>query len=135
MVTEYRVQSASEKLKVVLRLENRTWGRKSLKGMRNRLLKTFIRRHYVILTSIRILYRVQTLTSHNTEESENSPESPPLGEIKRMRKQCPLLRNIRESVDSLCRDGANAQYMQYLSKSRIYMQYLSKSRITSPQIR
>ena len=32
---------------------------------------------------------------------------------------------IRESVDSLCRDGADAQYMQYLSKSRI----------TSPQIR
>ena len=26
---------------------------------------------------------------------------------------------IRESVDSLCRDGADAQYMQYLSKSRI----------------
>ena len=26
--------------------------------------------------------------SHNTEESENSPESPHLGEIKRMRKQC-----------------------------------------------
>jgi len=24
---------------------------------------------------------------------------------------------IRESVDSLCRDGADAQYMQYLSKS------------------
>ena len=33
--------------------------------------------------------------------------------------------NIRESVDSLCRDGADAQYMQYLRKSRI----------TSPQIR
>ena len=33
--------------------------------------------------------------------------------------------SIRESVDSLCRDGADAQYMQYLSKSRI----------TSPQIR
>ena len=32
---------------------------------------------------------------------------------------------IRELVDSLCRDGADAQYMQYLSKSRI----------TSPQIR
>ena len=31
---------------------------------------------------------------------------------------------IRESVDSPCRDGADAQYMQYLSKSRI----------TSPQI-
>ena len=30
----------------------------------------------------------------------------------------------RESVDSLGRDGADAQYMQYLSKSRI----------TSPQI-
>ena len=36
------------------------------------------------------LYRVRTLTSHNAEEleSENSPESPHLGEIKRMRKQC-----------------------------------------------
>ena len=32
---------------------------------------------------------------------------------------------IRESVDSLCRDGADVQYMQYLSKSRI----------TSPQTR
>ena len=37
---------------------------------------------------ITIPYRVQTLTSHNTEESENTPESPYLGEIKRMRKQC-----------------------------------------------
>ena len=27
---------------------------------------------------------------------------------------------IRESVDSLCRDGADAQYMQYLSKCRIH---------------
>ena len=35
------------------------------------------------------------------------------------------LLGIRESVDSLCRDGADAQYMQYLSKSRI----------TSPQTR
>ena len=32
---------------------------------------------------------------------------------------------IRESVDSLCRDGADVQYMQYLSKSHI----------TSPQTR
>ena len=38
---------------------------------------------------------------------------------------CALLLFIRESVDSLCRDGADAQYMQYLSKSRI----------TSPQTR
>ena len=36
-----------------------------------------------------------------------------------------ILGYIRESVDSLCRDGADAQYMQYLSKSRI----------TSPQKR
>ena len=36
-----------------------------------------------------------------------------------------LVSVIRESVDSLCRDGADAQYMQYLSKSRI----------TSPQTR
>ena len=28
------------------------------------------------------------MTSHDTEESENSPESPHFGEIKRMRKQC-----------------------------------------------
>ena len=35
-----------------------------------------------------MLYRVRTLTSNNAEESENSPESPHLGEIKRMRKQC-----------------------------------------------
>ena len=35
-----------------------------------------------------MLYRVRTLTSHNAEESENSPESPHLGEIKHMRKQC-----------------------------------------------
>ena len=69
-------------------LENHTWGRKSLKGLRNHLVKirTFITRHYIILTSL--LYRVRTLTSHDTEESENSPESPHLGEIKRMRKQC-----------------------------------------------
>ena len=69
-------------------LENYTWGRKSLKGLRNRLLKiqTVITRHYIILTSL--LYRVRTLTSHDTEESENNPESPHLGEIKRMRKQC-----------------------------------------------
>ena len=33
--------------------------------------------------------------------------------------------NIRELVDPLCRDGADAQYMQYLSKSRT----------TSPQTR
>ena len=64
-------------------LENHTWGRKSLKGLINCLLKT---RTFIILTSL--LYRVRTLTSHNTEESENSPESPHLGEIKRMRKQC-----------------------------------------------
>ena len=35
-----------------------------------------------------MLYRVRTLTSHNAEESEKSPESQHLGEIKRMRKQC-----------------------------------------------
>ena len=31
----------------------------------------------------------------------------------------PIFQIIRESVDSLCRDGADVQYMQYLSKSRI----------------
>ena len=45
-----------------------------------------ITRHYIILTSI--LYQVRALTSHNTEESENSPDSPHLGEIERMHKQC-----------------------------------------------
>ena len=37
-------------------------------------------------------------------------------------KKCP---RIRKSIQSLCRDGADAQYMQYLSKNRI----------TSPQTR
>ena len=69
-------------------LENHTWSRKSLKVLKNRLLKirTFITPHYIILTSL--LYRVRILTPHDTEESENSRESPHLGEIKRMRKQC-----------------------------------------------
>ena len=49
-------------------------------------IQTFITHHYIIL--INLLYRVRTLTSHDTEESENSPESLHLGEIKRMRKQC-----------------------------------------------
>ena len=79
MTTAYRfspVRSASGELKV--------WSTilKSLKGMRNRLLKiqTFITRHYIILTSL--LYRVR-MTSRDTEESENSPESP-FGEIKHL---------------------------------------------------
>ena len=78
MTTAYRissVRSASGELKVWRTILN------SLKGMRNRLLKiqTFITRHYIILTSL--LYRVRTLTSHNTEESENSPESTHFGKI------------------------------------------------------
>ena len=36
---------------------------------------------------------------------------------------------IRESVDSLCRDGADAQYMQYLSKSRITLPQTRKKLI------
>ena len=92
MTTAYRISCRGKSWKFregsLLRLENHTWGRKSLKGMRNRLLKiwTFITCHYIILTSI--LYRVRALTSHNTEESENSPDSPHLGEIKRTCKQC-----------------------------------------------
>ena len=33
-------------------------------------------------------FTIRTLMSHDTEESENSLESPHLGEIKRVRKQC-----------------------------------------------
>ena len=44
-------------------------------------IRTCIKHHYSILTSI--LYRVQTLTSHNTEESEYNLESLHRGEIKR----------------------------------------------------
>ena len=67
-------------------LENHTWGRKSLKGLRNRLLKirTFITRHLYYPDK----FTISSPTSHDTEESENSPESPHLGEIKRMRQQC-----------------------------------------------
>ena len=50
-----------------------------------------------------MLYRVQTLTSHNAEESENSPESPHLGEIKRMRKQC-----VPGALPFFARDGDEA---------------------------
>ena len=73
---------------MMLMMLNDDDGLPNLKGMRNRLLKiqTFITDHYIILTNL--LYRVRTLTSHDTEESENSSESPHLGEIKRMRKQC-----------------------------------------------
>ena len=70
--------------KCTQRVENHACILKLLKGMRNRLLKiqTFITRHYIILTSL--LYWVRTLTSHDTEESKNSPESPLLGEVKCM---------------------------------------------------
>ena len=46
--------------------------------MRNRLQKiqTFITLHYIIYYNY---YRVRILTSHDTEESKNSPESPHLG--------------------------------------------------------
>ena len=39
---------------------------------------------------------------------------------------------IRESVDSLCRDGAEAQYIQYLSKSRIISHKYAKSSFKLP---
>ena len=45
--------------------------------------------HYIILT--RLLYQVRTLTSHDTEESENCLLILPkayLGEIKHMGEQC-----------------------------------------------
>ena len=61
-----------------------------------------------------------------------SIDSKPTGEhsyscsnLRYLIKITPVGLTIRESVDSLCRDGADAQYMQYLRKSRI----------TSPQIR
>ena len=70
MTTAHRISCADGSL---LRLENHTWGRKSLKGMRNRLLKTFITRHYIILTSI--LYRVRTLT-HITRKNQKIARTP-----------------------------------------------------------
>ena len=45
--------------------------------------------------------------------------------VEQVHVQFKKIIRIRESVDSLCRDGADVQYMQYLSKSRI----------PSPQIR
>ena len=64
-------------------------------------IRTFITRHCNILISIH--YRVRTLTPHNTEESENTPESPYLGEIKRMRKlvSCPAYFSHAEGKNSL----------------------------------
>jgi len=66
---------------------------------------------YSILTSI--LYRVRTLTSRNAEESENSPESPHPGEIKRMRKQC----------------VPGARMMKHLLPTRVTDLYLASSTI------
>ena len=59
-----------------------------------------------------MLYRVRTLTSNNAEESENSPESPHLGEIKRMRKQ-----RVPGASSFFARAGdeANAQRDQFPS--------------------
>ena len=71
-------------------LENHTWGHKPLKGLRNCLLKirTFITRHYnIILRSL--LYRVQTLTSHNTRKNQKIVQSPHiLGRLNACAKQC-----------------------------------------------
>ena len=46
--------------------------------------------------------------SHDTEESENSPESPHLEEIKRMRKQC--VPGAPLAVFHACRDEATIDY-------------------------
>ena len=108
LVCEVKANSWKFRDGCLLLIENHTRGHKLLKGMRNRLLKiqTLITRHYVILTSI--LYRVQTLTSHNTEESENSPDSPHLGETKRMRKQCVPQALLHFS----CVPGTRLKYIQ-----------------------
>ena len=41
----------------------------------------------ILSEALSIVHRVQTLTSHNMEESENSPDSPHLGKIKHMTVQ------------------------------------------------
>ena len=86
MTTAYRissVRSASGELKVwrtILSLGVRSrWRAREIACWKSQLSL-----HALTI----LLYRVRTLTSHDTEESKNSPESPYLGEIKRMRKQC-----------------------------------------------
>ena len=63
------------------------------------------------------LYHLTLITSTRAQLSFRA--------VVAMNNVIPAKWRIRESVDSLCRDGADAQYMQYLSKSRI----------TSPQTR
>ena len=72
---------------------------KSLKSMRNRLLKI----HYTPLYyPDKFTISSPNSTSHDTEESENIPESPHLGEIKRMRSVYQaLLRFSRAQVTKL----------------------------------
>ena len=93
MTTAYRIscmRSASGELKV----QRWQWTKfkKEVSSCAAIFLKiqAFITCHYIytciILTSL--LYRVRTLASNDTKESENSLESPHLGEIKRMCKQC-----------------------------------------------
>ena len=40
-------------------------------------------------------------------------------------------KDIRELVDSLCKDGADAQYIQYLSKSRILSPQMLKANLST----
>ena len=64
---------------------------------------------------------IEHLDEHQPDEyvDDNDTEQDEMKEDKKLEEI------IRESVDFLCGDGADAQYMQYLSKSRI----------TSPQTR
>ena len=80
MTTAYRISCPKCKRRVESS-ENHTWGRKSLKGLRIRLLKiqTFITSHYIILTSL--LYRVQTLMSHNMENPKIAQSPHILGRL------------------------------------------------------
>ena len=67
--------------------------------------------------------RVQTLTSNNTEESENSLEAPHLGEIKRMRTQCepgasPFFARAGDEA-SMCRTNLRMAVQRKYDKTRL----------------
>ena len=72
--------------------------------------------------------KVQTLTSHNAEESENSPESPHLG-IKRMRKQCvpgapPFSHTLGQDYCTQCQN--NSQFTHFKHQLQVDLGQLCK---------
>ena len=72
-----------------------------------------IRENYIVTERFAIIKMI------GTEEWKGLSCESRVQSMKRKLVYRVIYKLIRESVDSLCRDGTDMQYMQYLSKSRI----------------